>query len=63
MLAQWAYTKYERADKSVDGTEYLTNGVEYSNRVQRAEMIEYWEDNEGHTWVLLRVSEKNTDIE
>lgn len=63
LMAQWASTKYERADKSVDGTEYLTNGVEYSNRVQRAEMIEYWEDNEGHTWVLLRVAESDIIVE
>ena len=62
-MAQWASAKYDRADKRVDGTEYLTSGVEYTNTVQRAEMIEYWEDNEGHTWVLMRVAESDIIVE
>ncbi len=63
LMAQWASAKYDRADKRVDGTEYLTSGVEYTNTVQRAEMIEYWEDNEGHTWVLMRVAESDIIVE
>ena len=63
LMAQWASAKYERADKQVDGAEYLTGGVEYSNTVKRAEMVEYWEDSEGHTWVLMRVSESDIVVE
>ena len=63
LISQWVGTTFTRSDRSVDGSTYLTSGVDFSNTVKHVERVEYWQEGEGRTWVLLRVSEKNTDIE
>ena len=62
LIAQWAGTTFDRSDRNLDGSSYLTSGVEYSNRVRKAELVEYWQDKEGRTWVLLRVSEDDVEV-
>ena len=63
LISQWAGTTFTRSDRSVDGSTYLTSGVDFSNTIKHVERVEYWQDGEGRTWVLLRVSENNKDIE
>ena len=63
LISQWVGTTFTRSDRSVDGSTYLTSGVDFSNTVKHVERVEYWQDGEGRTWVLLRVSENNKDIE
>ena len=63
LISQWVGTTFTRSDRSVDGSTYLTSGVDFSNTIKHVERVEYWQDGEGRTWVLLRVSENNKDIE
>ena len=55
LMAAWAGTTYERADKTVDGTTYATSGIEYSTLVSMPELVEYWQDSNGGTWVLMKI--------
>ena len=55
LFSQWIGTKYEMAVKTVDDTSYQTSGVEYSNTVRGAEIVEYWQEENGRTWVLMRI--------
>lgn len=62
LISEWAGTTFKRSERAVDGNAYITSGIEYSNVVKKADVVEYWQDKSGKTWVLMKINENDIDI-
>ena len=54
-IASYLSTKVESLSKDINGTGYTSVTVSVDALVERAELVEYWEDADGGVWVLMRI--------
>ncbi len=54
-IASWLGTKIMNVTKKVNSVKQISLTIDRSADIEKAEMVEYWEDSNGGVWVLMRI--------